>query len=262
MTVIAKALGLFFVFAIFILFAACGPSIRSSLLPEQSKEQPKQDQVLNGMRIEDFALAGELTPTVYFKPIIEDADDRCAKEERIALKTKEEQELLQLCKLDYAQCALQGSCQIHRVKDSGKEILNVNFHSRTAEGSPRFFLFDLKVCAYGFGMKGICLDPMYSIAADPEFHKPGDVIFVPAIAGLKLSESEIHNGYFVVRDRGAKIKGAHRFDFYSGFVSWRSDTNPFKTAGLADKKNSFKYFKVTGESALVFSKLRAFPKVP
>jgi hypothetical protein len=66
-------------------------------------------------------------------------------------------------------------------------------------------------CRNGFGyfgqpnMAGTCLHPCRSLAADPRFHRPGEVIFFKNLVGLKCGSGAnqmIHDGFMVVTDNG------------------------------------------------------------
>jgi hypothetical protein len=72
----------------------------------------------------------------------------------------------------------------------------------------------------------------------------------------------VHDGFFVIRDRGRGINGKGRFDFFSGFFSWRNSTNPFTKIGLTDQSTNVPYYKVTGERASRIKNLRGYPGLP
>lgn len=86
-------------------------------------------------------------------------------------------------------------------------------------------------CKTAVGAAGTCLKPYISVAADPKYYEMGDIIRMPAMKGRKIKLADgktmVHPGYFIVEDIGGAIKGANRFDFFTG------------AAGLTDKKNAF-----------------------
>lgn len=86
------------------------------------------------------------------------------------------------------------------------------------------------------GAAGRCLMPFFSIAADPRYHRLGDIVYVPEMAGrlvrLPPDNREIsHPGYFRVDDVGGAIKGRNRFDFYTGTMGPRANNNFFGSRG-------------------------------
>jgi 3D (Asp-Asp-Asp) domain-containing protein len=105
------------------------------------------------------------------------------------------------------------------------------------------------------GAAGRCLIPMISIAADPRHYRMGDIIQVPALKGkmiaLPSGKKFKHPGYFVVDDTGGAIKGAGRFDFYTGDLTWKASNNDFGLRGafpLTAKKLCKLDFKVVRHS--------------
>lgn len=88
-----------------------------------------------------------------------------------------------------------------------------------------FAAFDNDRCPFGYGIwseehqTSICMDPFRSVAADTKYHKAGDVLFFPALRGLVLPDKSVHNGFMTVRSAGGRIKGPHRFDFYTGICT-------------------------------------------
>ena len=87
-------------------------------------------------------------------------------------------------------------------------------------------------------------------------------IFVNKLKGLKLPNGETHSGFMIVRDRGGAIKGANRFDFYTGILDYRDEKNPFTPAGFATSSNKFEYRKANADETTAFRKIRNFPKIP
>lgn len=93
-----------------------------------------------------------------------------------------------------------------------------------------------------------CLLSYFSVAADFRYHKPGDIIAVPAMKGkkIKLPHSKktiTHPGFFIVSNQGAAIKGSNRFDFFTGPDSAYSKDNPLVKMGFGNKKDCSRSFK-------------------
>lgn len=186
----------------------------------------------------------EITPTVYFTPVFKSPSGRaCSGGQALRnVRNTNNQTIAQLCHQDFMKCLLQGSCVIIR----GEDRVIVNY-VKSVGNQPYFDILTSNDCAYGLGTSMTCLDPFYTVAADPRFHRNGDVIFVPAVRGTVLPTGDIHDGYFVVRDRGGAIKGADRFDFFTGFMDYRNPANPFVEIGLSNKKSDLDYIKIKNE---------------
>lgn len=82
-------------------------------------------------------------------------------------------------------------------------------------------------CRNGFGyfgqpaMAGTCLHPCRALAADPRYHRPGEVIFFRSLVGLTCGSGVnkmIHDGFMVVTDNGNPdaINVEGRFGFFWG----------------------------------------------
>lgn len=197
-----------------------------------------------------------LNPTIYFKPLIQLEKSKCSKEEKRDLLSVSGKRLVSLCENDYDQCVLQGSCWV----DDGKKQVAYNYHLKKG-GQHRFIKVDLDRCPFGYGVRSICLDPYFSVAADLNYYKPGDVIFVPRLVGAELPTGEIHNGFLIIRDSGSGVEGARRFDFFTGSLSHRQKNNPFARLGFADPAKSFEFRLATPEEASEVLKSRNFPFV-
>lgn len=115
---------------------------------------------------------------------------------------------------DKGACKMNGSClkNGHIVRPNGK--LN---ECRGLDGD---------LSANGAGG---CLTAFFSVAADLRHYRVGDIIYMPDIyeGDLTVPSGKRHPGFFIVQDTGGAIKGAGRFDFYTG------------TAGLNDSRNIF-----------------------
>ncbi len=203
-----------------------------------------------------------ITPTVYYIPQFDQADSSCGV--MLDMKDKSGKVILTVCKDSYDSCVMQGTCL---VKKSELKIL-INVGSQV-NGERRFVNITDSACSFGQGAthdsakvyKAMCLDPYYSIAADLDIYKLGAVIYVPSFAGVLLPNGVLHDGYFVVRDSGGSIKGYGRFDFFSGFDSYKNKSNPFAIHGFADKSFNAPYFVVTGQKEAETLKARSFPKL-
>lgn len=204
----------------------------------------------------DFTLEGEITPTVYYNAIIND-DKTCTDEERVTLHGAKAVELAKVCPSTLNYCGLQGSCT---VVSKGTQV-SYNVINRYA-GVDHFMVLNVEECPFGLGVRSICLDPFYTVAADLKIYKPGDVIFIPQLVGFELFMGRKHTGFFVVRDKGRDIVGKGRFDFFSGFYSWRDQQNPFAKAKLNSSKTKMMFYKVTGKSAESVLSGRMFPGLP
>lgn len=203
--------------------------------------------------------SGKMISTIYYKPVINAEDSgRCQKNEAIQdIRTPEGYLLLTMCESERKRCLMQGTCL---VKLGGDEII-INY-TKKVRNEYRFRLVNLEECPFGFGVRGSCLDPFYSIAADLRYFRLGDVIHVPTLVGVELPDGSRHTGYLIVRDAGGMIKGPHRFDLFTGYLDHLDSENPFKKLGLGDPDNRFQYRRVSGAEAESVRQARNFPKFP
>jgi hypothetical protein len=201
-----------------------------------------------------------MSPTLYYIPIYNlDENYTCEKrDKKNTLRDHKLQPVVVMCKRDYKNCMMQGSCAV--VIKEQRQMLHY-FEIRNKE--PLFRLAELGECPYGRGPGNVCLEPFYTVAADPAFHKSGEVIYVPALKGLSLPNGKIHDGFMVVRDQGGRIKGPDRFDFFTGFHHHESEANPFTALKLGDKTTNLPYAKVTDEKLRrrILSR-RSYPRIP
>lgn len=197
-----------------------------------------------------------LTPTIYYKPTIHQNKSKCSANALRDLISPEGRTLVTLCDSDYKQCLLQGSCFV----DDGEKLTSYNYHSKKSN-IPRFVVVDTSECPYGYGVRNICLDPYFSVAADLTIYSPGDVIFIPRLVGAILPHGEIHDGFVVVRDSGGGIVGAGRFDFFTGFLSHRRKENPLAQLGFGDPENSFEFRMATAQETRAARERRNYPKL-
>lgn len=222
--------------------------------PEDTKEEemiPEPPQKISKQVVEK----GMIIPTVYYFPIVDEDETECSK--KIDMRDSKGNKLIKICKKTQALCALQGSCAV--VQNGETRSFNIAGRNETHN---IFFEMTEDDCKFGYGVKSSCLDPFYTLAADLKIYRPGDVIFIPAIRGMKLPDGTDHSGYFIVRDKGRAIIGKGRFDFFSGYYHWRSDENPFTKMGLTSKKTKIPYYRIQGNLAKAFTSARAFPKLP
>ncbi len=107
----------------------------------------------------------------------------------------------------------------------------------------------MKKCKYGLGVKGLCLLPFHTIAADNKVHRAGDIIYIPFVkqANITLPDGSIHSGLFQVRDTGGAFQGvgAKRVDL---FVHTQNDQENIFLKKNIHKPNSFQAFKLIDES--------------
>lgn len=187
----------------------------------------------------------KMISTIYYIPFYNlDRQYSCSGEEsKFTLRTKDKKPIAPLCYSHIKNCMMQGSCAV--IKNQKRLLLN--YRSFIAK-EPIFSILEQTECPYGRGPRNVCLEPYYTIAADLNFHKLGDVIYVPDLKGITLPNGEIHDGFFMVRDTGGKIKGRDRFDFYTGFTPHLDPYNPFSNARLQDKKTAMPYLKVVSSS--------------
>ncbi|WP_413557380.1 3D domain-containing protein [Bdellovibrio sp. HCB209] len=213
-----------------------------------AKDRPKASEVQG---------TAKLTPTVYFFPVFDEDKKSCPDSEKVTLHGQGGKALIRVCKKSSLACGLQGSCSI---KQKGK-IRMLNILARI-KGQNRYFEINREECKYGYGDRTVCLDPFHTLAADLKVYKLGEVIYIPSVIGLILPDGSLHDGYFIIRDKGSGINGRGRFDFYSGFVPWYESTNPFKRIGLADKTTSVPYLRITGAKAKEIQARRSYPSIP
>ena len=205
----------------------------------------------------EIAETGTMKPTVYYFPVFDEDKSGCDANESVNFYGTKGEVLMRVCASTEKACGLQGSCAI--IKNGKSRSYNI---LTRVNGQDRFFEIEEDGCKFGYGVSQICLDPFYTLAADLDVYRPGDVIYVPAVAGLQLPNGRVHDGFFVVRDRGRGINGKGRFDFFSGFFSWRNSTNPFTKIGLTDQSTNVPYYKVTGDRASRIKSLRGYPGLP
>lgn len=101
-------------------------------------------------------------------------------------------------------------------------------NARFAVGRQRFFKISSDA-PFGLGISGYRLVPFRTVATDRDFIKPGTVLYLPTLRGLRFTEPSgqqiTHDGYVFAADVGGSIKRCH-IDFFGGTDS-RSAAFPF-----------------------------------
>lgn len=236
-------------FLVLIAILSCGKKKGDPLVIESVVPAPaKQNRI-----IED---ANGLSPTLYFIPILDTQKLDCGAEARQSIKNIQGDIIAQMCDSDYKVCLYQGTCLL----SESNGLRMINFTTRRGK-IPLFSDKIKKECPYGLGLKNICLDPYYTLAGDLNFHKLGDVVFIPSVRGLKLPNGQTHDGYFIIRDSGSNLKSEKRFDFFTGFDNESDITNVFNKLGLNDKENRFVYKKVGRTLATKVRIRRNYPRL-
>jgi 3D (Asp-Asp-Asp) domain-containing protein len=194
---------------------------------------------------------------MYYKPIIDKSKDKCEPADLRDMPDENGKVLISLCKRHYDNCLMQGSCFV----TDGDRTRAIQFTNKV-DGVSRWAEKHEDRCPYGYGVRAICLDPFYSVAADLTIHKPGDVIYVPKLVGLVLPDGTQHNGYLIVRDEGGRIVGENRFDFFTGFFGPFDPENAFFKIGLSDINHRFGYQKANEDLAKKVRAYRNYPNIP
>ncbi len=219
----------------------------TQISPESKREAPSTD----------LQAQGNLSPTIYFHALVRDEGGNCSSGRPVNLYGAKGVTLMSVCSSTLSVCTMEGSCQIAR----GSQLRSFNYDGQ-ANGHSVFFEIKPGECVYGYGVQSSCLDPFFTVAADTRFHKAGEVLYVPKIAGVMLPNGSRHSGYFIVRDQGGRIKGQHRFDFFSGNLKWDDPRNPFFQIQLGDQNQKFSYSIVRGETARKVLQDRNYPNLP
>lgn len=206
-----------------------------------------QTKVMEG----DAAL---LSPTIYYKPTVHFDAAKCTQEQLKDMLNPDGKVLTTICSADFDRCLIEGSCFV----DKAGSVRSFNYHSRIKD-IPRFVEVDLRKCPFGYGVNSTCLDPYYTVAADLTIYKTGDVIFVPRLVGAPMPDGSTHDGFMVIRDRGARIVGQGRFDFFTGFYNHASKDNIIARLGFGDSYARFDYRMATDEEAQAARERRGYP---
>jgi hypothetical protein len=230
--------------ATMIFLAACD-SVTGRFRDERAQERTPTSTVENLIQVappeklkEEIVESGFMTSSIYFNPFIEDDLENCKESNKSILDAKGK-EILKVCPKTFNDCSMQGSCT---VKSRG-QIYRLNIYDRI-DGVDRFFIIPEDSCEFGFGVENLCLVPYKSLAADLKIYRPGDVIYIPAFEGLDMGNGVLHDGFFVIKDKGRGIVGRGRFDFFTGNESWRNEKNPFVKLKIHDPDTRLTYFKM------------------
>lgn len=87
-------------------------------------------------------------------------------------------------------------------------------------------------------LRGLCLHPCRTLAADPRFNRPGEVLFFPALVGLSCGTGRnrmIHDGFMVVADGGdpEAINSPGRFGLFWGRCNRESNGSCLDAGAVA-----------------------------
>ena len=82
-----------------------------------------------------------------------------------------------------------------------------------------FDALDATAFPWGRGAAGTPITPMRTLAADTSVLPMGTVVYIPELDGAPRDEAgDVHDGCFVVEDRGLRVKGEH-VDIFTGFAA-------------------------------------------
>ncbi|WP_413559855.1 3D domain-containing protein [Bdellovibrio sp. HCB209] len=195
-----------------------------------------------------------LSPSIYYKPTVHFDSNKCTQDQMKEMLTPEGKVLTTICLVDFNRCLIEGSCFV----DKAGSVRSFNYHSRIKD-IPRFVEVDLRKCPFGYGVSSTCLDPYYTVAADLSLYKVGDVIYVPRLVGAPMPDGSTHDGFLVIRDRGARILGEGRFDFFTGFYNHAARDNIIARLGFGDPYARFDFRLATEEEAKITRERRGYP---
>jgi 3D (Asp-Asp-Asp) domain-containing protein len=145
---------------------------------------------------------------------------------------------------------------IARVAPSFKKRLDMEGSARLIDG--RIVNFDHKLrnggwrysvargAPYGLGESGYKLIPYRTLAVDPSVIKPGSVLFLPALVGVRLPSGEVHDGFFFAHDTGQGILGK-RIDVFVGFEN--DVDNTLTRSGQIEDMKPLKVYRVDQRTA-------------
>lgn len=203
----------------------------------------------------DIVGGGLVIPTLYFLPVI-DTDLESCEGEKLPLLLTSGDPAAEVCARSLSFCSEQGTCIL---KSEG--VWHTYNVIRRVGGVDRFGRVK-DSCRFGYGVRSICLDPFYSVAADLSIYSPGDVLYFPALRDVPLPNGQLHDGYVIVRDQGRGVRGHGRFDFFTGGMGWKDPRNPFVKLRLGAKGTGLPFYRISGGLAELVRLKRAFPVLP
>lgn len=177
-----------------------------------------------------------LRPTVYFKPIADQAPyNTCNAKTFLTVKDGEKGRSLKVpvCPKFAREAKTQGQASV--TIDGYRRVINVADNTATS-----FKIIPKAQCSYGYGVQNLCLVPFVSIAADLKHFDVGDVLYVDGLKGTQVPDPLhpgrwwSHDGHVVVTDRGGSIKGSNRFDFFIGTSHWTNPNFPWRESHLKE----------------------------
>lgn len=209
------------------------------------------------------AQAELLMPTTYSTSVVDGTELQCPANKIMAVRQKDGKKIIDLCKKDRQNCMFEGSCVI-RTLDGMIGITYVKYSEELEEAV--FTKYDVGNCPFGIGYTGACVDPYFSVAADLNEYKIGEVLYIEKLKGLQLPTGEVHDGYVIVRDSSIYHMsgvGAEAVVFFTGFQNDRSAKNIFAKIGLSSNENLVESQRITDETkAQEVRKKRNFPQIP
>lgn len=193
----------------------------------------------------DFTKIKDLLPSTYY--IVQERDVNCKGSyrgenfdgtEKSDLLDESGKNIATVCTRFFRHLVMEGSGRLN-----GKDRKN----NLTVSWIGNFKFKVQNKCKMGVGVSpNYCLLSHHTIAADNKIHNVGDVIYIPAVDGLKLPDNTTHWGFFIVLDTGGSFIniGEQRVDLFVGFE--KDYKNIFKKAGLNHQTPTAAY-KITGE---------------
>lgn len=213
-------------------------------------------------------LAGTGHPTIYSTHTI-NSQSNCAEDEKIAMINDANEVLANLCPRDYRKCLWSGAC-VGTKEDGSRDTFTYIHFNRDLQRQT--FEKVTNGCIYGQGIAvttakkrvQTCLDPYFSIAADPSEHFAGEVIFVPKLIGLVLPTGEVHDGYLIVRDSSedTRDRGHDYYSFFTGLETAENPSNPFLRTMLDNIDYIFDYRTVNDLISEKVRRSRNYPFLP
>jgi 3D (Asp-Asp-Asp) domain-containing protein len=149
-----------------------------------------------------YRLLGEFRPTIY--RIVDEAEWPAA-EATVPLLTRDGRLIARVAPAFKQRLDTEGSA---RLRDGRV----VNLHEKV-EGGWRYLA--VEDAPFGLGAQGYKLIPYRTVAVDPKRIKLGSVLYVPALAGIRLPSGEVHDGFVFAHDIGQGITG-NRIDIFVG----------------------------------------------